>query len=30
MREKIIPSVVSHLKGIDRVVKDEVLPQVEH
>jgi hypothetical protein len=30
MREKILPSVVSHLKGIDKVVKDEVLPQVEN
>ena len=30
MREKLVPNVVAHLKGIDRIVKDEVLPQVEH
>ena len=29
MRERIVPNVVAHLKGIDRVVKDEVLPLVE-
>ena len=30
MREKLVPSVAAHLKGIDRIVKDEVLPQVEN
>jgi hypothetical protein len=30
MRERIVPSVVAHMKGIDRIVKDEVLPQVEN
>jgi hypothetical protein len=30
MREKLVPSVVAHLKGIDRIVKDEVMPQVEN
>ena len=29
MRERIVPSVLAHLKGIDKVVKDEVMPQVE-
>ena len=29
MRERIVPSVLAHLKGIDRVVKDELMPQVE-
>ena len=26
MRERIVPSVLAHLKGIDKVVKDEVMP----
>lgn len=29
MRERIVPSVLAHLKGIDKVVKDELMPQVE-
>ena len=29
MRERILPTVLTHIKGIDRIVKDEVLPQVE-
>ena len=29
MQEKVVPSVVAHLKGVDRVVKEQVLPQVE-
>lgn len=29
MKEKVVPMVVTHLKGVNRQVKEEIMPQVE-
>ena len=29
MKEKVVPMIVAHMKGIDRQIKEEVMPQIE-